>query len=281
MRKVGIIGLGIMGNGMAENFLENGHEVFVWNRTKEKADQLVEKGAIFSNSPEELTQSAEVIFEITADDQSSKDVWLGDNGILAGADKDKVLVASGTLSIKWVDELAKISQDKGFKFLDIPVTGSRPGAESGNLVMLVGGDEKVLKNIQKDLESISSKVYYFGSVGSGVRFKLILNSLYAIHGAAFGEMLKIAEKAGLDIKKVGDALSEHPGGTTTNLAWKNFQQAPIPINFAMKWINKDINYAKEMAGSAETKILDEVIEKFKKAVEDGHGEEDWTNINKL
>lgn len=270
-----------MGNGMAENFLKNGHEVFVWNRTKEKADQLIEKGAIFSSSPKELTKSAEIIFEITADDQSSRDVWLREDGILAGADDSKILIASGTFTVKWIDELAKICQNKDYQFLDMPVTGSRPGAESGNLIMFAGGDESTIKDIEKDLESISSKVYHFGKAGSGARFKLILNSLYAIHGVALGEMLKIAEKAGLDIKKVGDALSEYPGGTTTGLAWKNFQNEPDPINFAMKWIFKDIGYAKEMADSVETKVLDEVIEKFNQAVKEGHGDEDWTNINKV
>ena len=163
----------------------------------------------------------------------------------------------------------------------MPLTGGRQGAEEGKLILLVGGNPKKLKGIQKDLSAISEKILYFGKAGSGMRFKLILNTLQAIHMQGFGEMLKIAKQAGLDVKTVGDSLAQRPGGTTTQLAWRDFQKEPKPINFALKWITKDVMYTKELAAKLNTPLIDETIKRFKRGLKNKMGERDWTSINKL
>jgi 3-hydroxyisobutyrate dehydrogenase len=104
MQKIGIVGLGIMGRGMANNFLKKGHEVFAWNRTSSVVEDLVKNGVIACYSPAEVSRKADLIFEVTANAESSKQVWLGENGIFVGADDSKILVASATLSINWVEE---------------------------------------------------------------------------------------------------------------------------------------------------------------------------------
>jgi len=270
-----------MGSGIATNYLKNGYEVFVWNRSQDKLKPLIEKGAIRVASPKEATQKADIIFEVTANDESSKLVWLDKDGILEGASKAKILISNATLSIDWIDELAKAGLSKGYSFFDMPMTGGRIGAETGKLVLLVGGDEAKLEELKPDLKAISEKVVYFGNAGSGMRFKLLLNALQAIHITGLGEMLNLANEMGLDIKKVGDALAERPGGTSTNLAWRDYQQEPNPINFSIEWITKDLTYAKQSAKKTNTLLLDIALDKYKEAMSKSMGQKDWTSVNKI
>lgn len=281
MKTIAVVGLGIMGHGIADNFLKNGYQVVVWNRSKDKAADLIDKGAVFAESVKEAVKNAEIVIEVTANDESSKQIWLGDEGILSAATPEQTLIACATLSIEWTEELAKKCADTGLSFFDMPMTGSRIGAEAGELTLLVGGDESELEAIQEDLEAIASELKYFGKAGSGMKFKLLLNSLQAIHATGFGEMLKIAREVGLDEKLVGDALSEKPGGVTTKFAWRDYQKEPIPINFSTEWVNKDLGYALDMSKNVNHPLLDDAKSLYQKAVDDGHGQDDWTMINKL
>ncbi len=281
--KIAVIGTGIMGTGLASNFLKNGYEVYAWNRNPKKLLSLKRQGAIIAKTPKEATENANLVFEVTANDASSKAVWTGQSGILAGATKDKVLVTNATLSVKWTTKLIKLNSQKGFTFLDMPMTGGRQGAEKGELILLAGGNEKVLNKIKPDLKAISREVLYFGKVGSGMEYKLLLNSLQAIHVLGLGEVLKIAKARKMDLKKVGEALSRHPGGTATNMALKYFAQAPDPINFSVRWIAKDLGYAEELAQMANLKtntpLLKSALAKFKQAIKTGQGDKDWTIVN--
>jgi len=279
MKKVAVIGLGIMGHGIADNFLKKGYEVYVWNRHPDKAQDL--KGAKLAGSPKEATEQADIIFEVTANDESSREVWMGKQGILGGAKPGQYLITCATLSVNWVEELAAKCKEQSLTFFDMPMTGSRMGAENGQLILLAGGDRSKLEMIKEDLEhSIAKEVKYFGAVGSGTKYKLILNTLQGIHLLGFGEALRMAKETGLEVKTVGDALAEAPGGTATNLAWKNYQNEPKPINFSVEWETKDLTYAQEMAKKSQYPLRDKAQDKFKRAVEEGHGDEDWTTVIK-
>lgn len=281
MKSVAIVGTGIMGSGMAVNFLKKGHQVFVWNRTKSKLKPLINRGAIATSSPKEATSKAAIIFDVTANNQSSQSVWLGPRGILAGANSTKCLIANGTFSAAWIDKLAKICQKKKLTFFDMPMTGGRIGAETGAMILLVGSKKQKLKTIYKDLNSIAKRIVYLGKTGSGIRFKLILNMIQSAHIVAFGEALKLAKKTGLNLKVVGDYLSLQPGGVVTNLAWRDYQKEPKPINFSIKWIAKDLKYAKQLAKNLPLPILDQTYKAYLKAVKQKHGRKDWTAINKI
>lgn len=281
MKGVAVIGLGTMGHGIADNFLKNGYKVFVWNRSKEKADDLVKRGATLTTSPKEATEKADLVFEVTANNESSREVWTGDEGILKSTDTTKSLITCATLSVKWMDELAKICQDKGYSFFDMPMTGGRIGAETGELILLVGGHKDKLDSISDDLKAISKEVKYFGPAGSGMRYKLVLNMLQAIHIAGLGEALKLANTAGLNEQLAGDALADRPGGITTGLAWRDYQTEPDPINFSVEWIEKDLKYAKEMAAGADLPLLDQALSQYEEAIKKGFAQSDWTKINKL
>jgi 3-hydroxyisobutyrate dehydrogenase-like beta-hydroxyacid dehydrogenase len=281
MKKVAVIGLGIMGHGIADNFLKNDYDVIAWNRSSEKAKDLLAKGASLAKSPKEASEYADLVFEVTANDESSREMWLSDVGILAGAKHGQFVITCATLSIDWIKELSKHCESKGLNFFDMPMTGSRIGAETGQLVLLVGGDENKLNDIRKDLDAIARDVRYFGDTGSGTKYKLILNTLQAVHIAGMGQALRMAKSVGIDQRKVAEALIEIPGGIVTKAAWESYLKQPVPIGFSVDWISKDLEYAKKMIDEGTYPLLEDVLRIYKDAIRQGFGKSDWTIINKL
>ena len=269
-----------MGRGMASNFLKAGHEVVVWNRSPDKTTTLQQLGAKLADSPKLATEQADIIFEVTANDESSQAVWQDNDGILAGADKTKTLIASATLSVDWTIQLSDLCSSAGFTFFDMPLTGGRVASESGILTLLVGGDKRLLELVKPDLSAISAKIFYFGPAGSGMKYKLVLNSLQAAHLVAFGEAMKLAVGQGLSAADVGSALCDRPGGAVTELAWKAYQQPTAPITFSIDWITKDLEYARQLADKSDLPILDDVLAIYKQSRNAGNGDQDWASILK-
>lgn len=284
MKQIGVVGAGIMASGMVQNFLKHGYTVHVWNRSTDRLKPLMTAGAKVSDSPKTLTEKSDIIIECVADDEASRSVWLGDNGILAGAMPEKVLITSASLSLDWTDELVELCAQKRFKFLDMPLTGSRKGAETGTLKLLVGGDEAVLDEIRPELAAIADKIYHFGKNGSGMRFKLILNTLQAIQIDAAAQAIELAKKVGLDVGNMHDAIFDAPLGPAspaTNIA---FQADTIDqTNFAVNMIEKDLRYAKIMAqqNNMTFDLLNDTQAAYKQVKDKGLGESDWSKIIEL
>jgi 3-hydroxyisobutyrate dehydrogenase-like beta-hydroxyacid dehydrogenase len=279
MAKVAVLGLGIMGHAMARNFLAGGHEVTVWNRSPGRSDDLAKEGAAVATTPAEAASGADVVFEVTADDASSRAVWLDpEAGALAGATPGAVLVTSATLSPGWVASLAEACEGRGHTFFDMPLTGGRVGAEAGELVMLVGGDPQALRELRPTLDAVAKDVKHFGPVGAGTRFKLILNALQAVHLAGFGEAMRLAVAAGLDTGAVGQALVERPGGIVTQMGHAAYPERPERVSFPLQWATKDLNYAAAMAGDVPHPLLAATRDLFERTVEAGHGPHDWTAV---
>lgn len=280
-KTIAVLGLGIMGHGIADNFLKNGHSVTVWNRSPDKAADLVQKGAKLANSIGAAVKAADIVIEVTANDESSRSVWTGEEGILANATPQQHLITCATLSASWTDELAQHCAEKGLTFFDMPMTGGRVAAESGQLTLLAGGSEEKLNEIAEDLQAITREIKHFGKAGNGMRYKLILNGVQAIHIAGLGEALRIANEAGLDLKLVGDALAERPGGVITNITWNSYQNEPEQTTFSVKWIDKDLGYASQLANNAAHPLIDAVKEQYDRAIDQGYAGADWTKITKL
>lgn len=282
MANVAVVGLGIMGRGMAENLLKHGHTVTIWNRNPDRALDIAQAGATVAATPAEAAARADVVFEVTADEGSSRAVWQGPGGILEGAGRDAVLITSATLPVDWVEELAALCARQGAAFYDIPLTGGAAGARTGNLVLLAGGDASGLPALQPVFDAIAREVRHFGPAGAGTRFKLILNALQVLHLAGFGEALRMAEAAGLDPHQVGEALLDRPGGVATRLAWDSYLTPPEPLNFSAAWAHKDLTYAARLAdaaGQSHHPLLDGVLSLFSAALAEGRGEEDWSTVN--
>lgn len=282
MKRIGIIGLGIMGHGMAVNFLKSGYEIAVWNRTKTKADDLIKDGATFLSSPKQLTEFSDIVFDVVSDDEASREVWFGEEGILAGGTKEKVLITCATLSLDCVDELIEATQTKNYPFLDMPLTGSRAGAESGSLILLVGGEAKVLDSIRSELAAISRSVHYFGPAGSGMKFKLILNLLLGVTAVASSQAALLAIKSGLDSQTVKSALADGmaPYSPQIGFLFDSLKQPQEQTRFSIKWLEKDLRYAQKMADGLglDLNLLNDAQKDFAKANAQGLGDDDWTKI---
>ena len=208
MPDVAFIGLGRMGAGMAMRLLATGHAVTVYNRTPAKADSLVQAGARLARTPQEAADGAEAIVSMTADDEASRAVWFGANGVLAANLAPRAFaVECSTLSHDWVLELSAAAAKQGLRYLDAPVTGPPEAAAVGALTLLVGASAEDLQAGRPLLAALSERIIHFGPVGTGTAYKLIINLLGAVQIASAAESMAIAERAGLDLAVVADAIA--------------------------------------------------------------------------
>jgi 3-hydroxyisobutyrate dehydrogenase len=201
------IGLGNMGLGMARRLLQAGHQLRVYNRTGSRAGELESAGARRYDTPREACADAESVFAMTADDTSSRSVWSGPDGVLAARLAPRAFaIECSTLSHGWVMELADQVRARGLRYIDAPVTGLPDAAAAGKLTLLVGADPVDLEAARPLLDVISERILHFGAVGAGTSYKLIINLIGAIQIASLAEGMALAEKAGLDLKTVADAI---------------------------------------------------------------------------
>jgi 3-hydroxyisobutyrate dehydrogenase len=208
MANVTFIGLGKMGIGMASRLLDAGHRVSVYNRTASKADPLVSRGARLAGSPAEACANTDAVFCMVSDDAASRAIWLGTDGILAAQLPPGTLtIECSTLSHGWVVELAAQVVGRGLCYIDSPVTGLPADAAGGGLTMLVGSPEEDLERARPLLSAISNRIIRFGSIGAGTAYKLIINMIGAVQIASAAEGMALAQRAGLDLATVADAIA--------------------------------------------------------------------------
>jgi len=197
-----------MGIGMATRLLGAGHNLRVYNRTRSKAAVLEQAGARVCETLHEASDGADAVIAMTTDDASSRSVWLGPAGILAAALAPRAFaIECSTLSYSWVMELAGEAQARELRYLDAPVTGLPEHATSGTLTLLVGADAEDLQAATPLLGAISQRILRFGEVGAGTAYKLIVNMIGAVQIASVAEGIAIAEKAGLDLAVVAEAIA--------------------------------------------------------------------------
>ena len=277
MTKVAFLGLGLMGRGMALNVLKSGHELTVWNRTAEKMHPLVDAGATAAATPAQAVVGAEVIVAIVGDDAASESVWLGDDGILSGAPAaNAIAIESTTVSQGWMVQLGERCAEAGLRFLDCPVTGGPPGAESGQLTMLVGGAAETLAAVEPVLNTYSKRIYHFGPVGAGTAYKLIVNTIGAVQAVAVAEGMEVAKRAGLPLDMVADALGNGSVASpmTTYIAPRMAVGDHQDVRFAAKWRGKDAGYGVDMAHAlgGSTPIFEYAADLFKRTIDAGLGD---------
>ena len=208
MTSVAFIGLGKMGVGMAQRLLNAGHDLRVYNRTRSKTTILKEAGARVCDTAWDACAGADVVIAMTADDASSRTVWLGADGVLAAQLAPRAFaIECSTLSYDWVMELSAEAEARDFRYIDAPVTGLPEHAAAGTLTLLVGADPTDLDSARPFLGAISQRILRFGGVGSGTAYKLIINMIGAVQIASVAEGLSIAERAGIDLAVVAEAIA--------------------------------------------------------------------------
>jgi 3-hydroxyisobutyrate dehydrogenase len=205
---VAFIGLGNMGIGMAQRLLGAGHDLRVYNRTRAKAGELQNAGARVYETPRQASDGADAVIAMTADDASSRSIWLGAEGVLAAHLAPRAFaIECSTLSHDWVMELAAEAQARDLRYIDAPVTGLPEDAARGTLTLLVGAEAADLAAATPLLGAISKRILRFGDVGTGTAYKLIINMIGAVQIASLAEGVAIAEKAGLDLAVVAEAIA--------------------------------------------------------------------------
>ncbi len=208
MASIAFIGLGKMGSGMAGRLLAAGHALHLYNRSAARADSLVRQGARKFATPAEACAGVDAIFCMVADDAASKSVWCTAQGVLAAVPKPNAFaIECSTLSHAWVMELAAKASSRGLRYIDAPVTGLPDAAAAGALTLLVGASTADLAAAQSLLGALSQRIIHFGEVGSGTAYKLIINMLGAVQIASVAEAMAIAERAGLNLQTVADAIA--------------------------------------------------------------------------
>src|SRR6185312_10573024 len=188
---VAVMGLGIMGRGMAENLIARGFKVAVYNRNPARAEPFKGRARIAA-TPAEAARDADIIVAMVTDDDASRGVWLSDGGALTAAEPGAVIVEASTLSLAWGLELAGAARKAGLGFIDAPVTGSKQQAADGALRFLVGGAAADIDKARPALDAMGSDVVVMGPVGSGIVIKLINNFIAGVGVAAFAEGLAVA-----------------------------------------------------------------------------------------
>jgi 3-hydroxyisobutyrate dehydrogenase-like beta-hydroxyacid dehydrogenase len=207
MTKVGFIGLGRMGHGMAGRYLDAGFAVAVWNRSKAKAEDLIARGARWASSPADAADRADAVVTMVADDEASRAVWLGKDGAAATMKAGSLAIECSTVSHQHALDMARELRSRGLIYIDCPVTGLPQAAAAGKLTLLVGADAADLDSAKPYLAPIGDVIRHFGAVGTGTVYKLINNLMGAVQIASLAEGIAMAEQAGLDMNLVAEALA--------------------------------------------------------------------------
>mgnify|MGYP001800120603 CR=1 FL=1 len=285
-QKIAVLGLGAMGSRMAANLLKAGYTVTVWNRSPESAKPLAAKGATVANTPKLAAKSADIVISMVTDINASKAVWLdSETGALLGMRQNAIAIESSTLTVNWVKELAAETTSQGFAFLDAPVVGTRPQADSGNLVYLVGGKAEILKQAENILLSAGGgKINHVGDIGDGMAMKLAVNAMFGIQVAAFSEIIGMLTKNGLELEKAIQCLGDLPVTSpavknAANLILKDNHQAMFPISL----VEKDFRYVMQTAADIEAKVpvSEAIYQVYLDAVDKGYDGDNITGVAKL
>ena len=282
--KIAFLGLGAMGSRMATNLIQAGHQLYVWNRTRARCNPLVDLGATAHDSPREAVQQADIVFSMVRDDAASRAIWLDeDTGALAAMAVDTLAIECSTLSLDWCRQLSRHMASHQVRFLDAPVVGSRPQAETHQLIHLVGGDSSIVQQITNVLEASAGAIHHIGKAGAGMAMKLAVNALFGIQVAALGELLALLAGQGINATTAAALFAELPvtspaaRGAAASIASGSF--APL---FPIELVHKDLGYAidavepdSSLPLTANTQAL------FVRAIELGYGAENINAIAKI
>jgi 2-hydroxy-3-oxopropionate reductase len=214
MKKIGFIGVGIMGKPMANNLLKAGYPVKVFDMVAEPVQELVAAGAIEGYSSKDVAEYADVIITMLPNSPEVKEVVLGENGVLQGVKPGTILVDMSSIAPLVSQELAAQLKEKGVIMLDAPVSGGEPKAIDGTLAIMVGGPENAFETVKDILSVMGSSVTRVGDIGSGNTTKLANQIIVALNIAAMSEALVLAAKAGVDPEKVYQAIRGGLAGST-------------------------------------------------------------------
>ncbi|EHF6394463.1 NAD(P)-dependent oxidoreductase [Listeria monocytogenes] len=213
MEKIGFVGTGVMGSSMAGHLLEAGYEVLVYTRTKTKAEDLLEKGALWIKTPGELANKVDILISMVGYPKDVEELYLGENGFLENLAVGTVAIDMTTSSPALAKKMAEFGREKGIGVLDAPVSGGDIGAKNGTLAIMVGGSEDVFLKVKPIFDILGSSVILQGDAGAGQHTKMVNQIAIASNMIGVTEVIIYAEAAGLNPSSVLDSISGGAAGS--------------------------------------------------------------------
>ena len=283
-KKVGFIGLGMMGNPMSKNLLKAGFELTVWNRTASKMKEIVEQGAKAGTSPKEVAKQSQVTITMVTGPSDVEQVILGKDGVLEGMTPGSAVIDMSTISPGVSQAVASKVAGKGFSMLDAPVSGSVGVAASGALTIQVGGDAKVFEAHRDVLAAMGKNIFHVGGNGMGCYMKLVGNALMGVNMAAIAEALCLGAKAGISTEVMINVL-KNTGGASAVLERRSplILKGDYKAQFMLKLLFKDLGIALDSAAaeSVPLPIVGLVRQVYAQAMAEGRGDQDFSAVAAL
>ena len=289
---IAFIGVGNMGNPMAENLLKAGKKIKVFDVSKEMLAKAKEKNLETSDNLENLiTKEVTTIITMLPEGKHSKELYLGEDGIINKVSKDCLLIDCSTIDINTSKEIGKNAEEKGIMMIDAPVSGGVMGAQKATLNIMVGGSKQAFDKALPILKIMGKNIYHAGEIGSGNGAKICNNMSLGITMIAASESLMLAKRLNIDIKKVHEIMKNASGNS-----WPISVYPPLPgliegtpsnnnykPGFSAGMMNKDLKLANDCAKNvnASTPLAQMALEIYSKFCEDGNASKDFSAISKV
>jgi 3-hydroxyisobutyrate dehydrogenase/glyoxylate/succinic semialdehyde reductase len=283
--KIGFIGLGIMGSRMAANLQKKGHELVVYNRTKQKADPLITNGAIWAPTPVDVAKQVTIIFTMLAKpDAVAETALLGKNGFLNHLAGNSLWIDCSTVSPSFSRLMADEAKQRKIRFIDAPVGGSKGPAEQGQLLFFVGGEKADVEEAKPLLDAMGKTVYHVGGHGMGTSLKMVSNLILAQAMVAFSEALVLGESLGISKQTLFNTLLGSPVvAPFLALKRQKIEEGKFDAEFPLQWMHKDMQLAADAAYEIGVAMPAANVTKeiYALALRNGLGEQDFSVVYKL
>src|SRR5213080_289256 len=279
--KIGFIGLGIMGSRMAANLQKHGYSLVVFNRTRDKAEPLLDRGATLADSPPKLAQQVDVLFTMLGHPDAVEQAALGANGFLDHLRPNTLWVDCSSVNPSFSKKMAAEAARREIHFVDAPVTGSAVPAAEAKLTFGVGADPADLEKIRPLLLCMGNKIVHTGGQGTGTSMKMVVNLLLGTGMAAFAEGMALGEGLGLSSKMLFDSLLGTPA-VATFLATKRekIERGNYEAEFPLRWMQKDMHLASVSGyeSGVAIPVANAVKELYRLAMREGHATQDFSAV---
>jgi 3-hydroxyisobutyrate dehydrogenase-like beta-hydroxyacid dehydrogenase len=242
--KIGFIGLGIMGSRMAANLRKHDYSLLVFNRTRGKAEPLLDRGATLADSPPRLAEQVDVLFTMLAHPDAVEQAALGANGFLRHLKSNTIWIDCSSVNPSFSKKMAGAAAAGQIRFIDAPVTGSAPLAADGKLTFWVGGNAADVEAIRPLLLCMGNKVVHVGGPGMGTSMKMVINLLLGTGMAAFAEAMELGQGLGLSQQMLFDSLLSTPTvAPFLALKREKIEGGNYEAEFPLRWMQKDLHLA--------------------------------------
>jgi len=283
-QKIGFMGLGIMGIPMVANLLKAGYPVMVYNRSPEKADPLVKQGAGLASSPQALAKAADVVIAMVTGPEALNDLLWGPEGAGGAFNHSKVFINMSSVAPSYTRQLAQELTPSGVIFIDAPVSGTKKPAEDGTLLILAGGPQAKVKELEPLLLAMGKKVIYCGAAGQGSMMKMFINLLLGIMMEGFAEVLNFGRIGGLSLEAMLDTVYSGPLNCAMfQMKAPNLENKTYPTAFPLKHMTKDAKFVVDTAFEmgAPVPVGQVLVHLYRTGVAQGWGDEDVSAIARV